>query len=156
MNSKHAFDMKLADLTDSVENSKNDVEEKSIQKSRKEEKAALDKKELGSTKANKASDETTLSDAETECSEKSMSFEEKQQLRTEEIEAIQQAVKILSSEAAQGGEKHLSMAQSKVTATALAQMRGTNENSQESEGIRRRIREFLESEGSRLHNSALS
>jgi len=156
MNSAHAFNMQVQDLQDSVENSKSDAEEKTVQKARKEEKAALNNKQLACTKENKAADETTLSDAEVECSEKKMSFEEKQKLRTEEIEAIAQAVKILGSEAAQGGEKHLSMAQSKVTATALAQFRGTNENSQESEGIRRRIREFLESEGSRLHNSALS
>merc|ERR1719183_1704946 len=98
-----AFDMKLQDLVDSVENSNSEVDEKSIQKSRKQEKAALDKKELASTTAGKAADETTLSDAKTECAEKSMSYDEKQQLRTEEIEAIQQAIKILSGEGAQGG-----------------------------------------------------
>jgi len=152
-NSKHAFDMQVQDLTDSVENSKSDVEEKTITKQRKQEKAALDKKELGSTRSSKAADETTLSDAETECAEKHASFEEKQTLRTEEIAAIAQAVKILSSEAAQGGDKHLAMAQK---ATSFAQMRGGNENAQEAEGIRRRLREFLESEGSRLHNSQLS
>jgi hypothetical protein len=155
-NSKHAFDMQIQDLTDSVQNSESDAEEKTAQKAHKQEKAALDKKELGSTKESKAADEKTLSDMEVECAEKKLSFEEKQKLRTEEIEAIAQATKILSSEAAQGGVQHVSMAQSKAAVTSLAQFRGTDENTQESEGIRRRIREFLESEGSRLHNSALS
>merc|ERR1719446_541519 len=91
MNSKHAFDMQVQDLTDSVENSNSDAEDKTTQKQRKQEKAALDKKELASTQASKAADEQTLSDAKTECSEKSMSFEEKQTLRTEEIEALTQA-----------------------------------------------------------------
>jgi predicted nucleic acid-binding Zn-ribbon protein len=154
MNSKHAFDMKIADLTDSIENSNSDIEQKSIQKSRKQEKAASDKKELASTTAGKAEDTTTLKDATTECAEKSMSFDEKQQLRTEEIAAIQQAIKILTSEAASGGEKHLSMAQKK--AASLVQLRGGEENAEESEGIRRKVREFLESEGARLHSSQLS
>jgi hypothetical protein len=83
---------------------------------RKNEKAALDKKELASTQTSKAADETTLKDVKTECAEKKLSYDEKQQLRTEEIAAIQQAIKILSSEEAMGGEKHLSMAQSKVAA----------------------------------------
>jgi len=154
MNSKHAFDMKLADLTDSIENSNSDIEQKSIQKSSKQEKAALDKKELASTTAGKAEDETTLSDTKVECEEKSMSFDEKQQLRTEEIAAIQQAIKILGSEAATGGTKHLSMTQKK--AAALVQLRGGEENAEESEGIRRKVREFLEAEGARLHSSQLS
>jgi len=156
MNSAHAFTMKEQDLTDSIENTKSDIDQKSVQKSRKEEKAALDKKELASTQENKAADETTLKDAKTECAEKKLSLEEKQNLRAEEIEAIQQAIKILSSEAAQGGEKHLSMAQSKSTARAFMQLRGTEENAEESEGIRRKLREFLESEGHRLKNNELA
>merc|ERR1719498_282981 len=46
------------------------------------------------------------------------------------------------------------MAQSK--ATSLAQFMSNNENSEESAGIRRKLREFLESEGARLHNNQLS
>merc|ERR1719310_908437 len=45
MNSKHAYDMVVQDLVDSIENSEQSIEEKSVTKSRKEEKAALDKKE---------------------------------------------------------------------------------------------------------------
>merc|ERR1719498_969384 len=46
------------------------------------------------------------------------------------------------------------MAQSK--ATSLAQFMSSNENSEESAGIRRKLREFLEAEGARLHNNQLS
>merc|ERR1719217_1013911 len=90
MNSKHAYDMKYADLKDSVENSNADIEEKTATKERKLEQKALDKKELASTIAAKKEDETTLKDTETECEQKSLSFDEKQKLRTGEIEAIQQ------------------------------------------------------------------
>merc|ERR1719387_101880 len=62
MNSKHAYDMVVQDLVDSIENSESSIEEKKITKARKEEKAAADKKELASTKTMKAEDEKTLSD----------------------------------------------------------------------------------------------
>merc|ERR1712054_112246 len=62
MNSKHAYDMVVQDLVDSIENSEATIEEKKVTKARKEEKAASDKKELASTKTMKAEDEKTLSD----------------------------------------------------------------------------------------------
>merc|ERR1719269_110576 len=49
MNSKHAYDMVVQDLIDSIENSNQSIEEKTVTKARKEEKAATDKKELAST-----------------------------------------------------------------------------------------------------------
>merc|ERR1719335_1770060 len=53
MNSLHAFNMKVTDLKDSVENSNADIAEKTATKARKEEQQAMDKKELGSTTATK-------------------------------------------------------------------------------------------------------
>merc|ERR1712072_386207 len=49
MNSKHAYDMVVQDLVDSIENSEQTIEEKKITMQRKLEKAATDKKELAST-----------------------------------------------------------------------------------------------------------
>merc|ERR1719324_1564881 len=83
MNSKHAYDMVVQDLTDSIENSEQTIEEKKITKSRKEEAAAKNKKDLASTQALLATDTKTLSDMKVECEEKKLSFGEKQQLRTE-------------------------------------------------------------------------
>merc|ERR1719247_3887823 len=97
MNSKHAYDMVVQDLVDSIENSNQSIAEKTELKARKEEKAAQDKKELAATITMKKEDEKTLADMEVECEEKQLSFDEKQQLRTEEIEAIQQAIKILQN-----------------------------------------------------------
>jgi len=157
MNSAHAYNMKVTDLKDSVENSNDEIDEKTATKAKKEEKAALDKKELASTKETKAEDETTLKDVTTECEEKSLSFTEKQQLRTEEIKAIAQAIEILTSEDMSAGTAHLDLAQMP-KGTSLMQLRGGNANSAEEqqEGIRRKVREFLESEGSRLHSSQLA
>merc|ERR1719356_1337055 len=46
MNSKHAYDMIVADLVDSIENSNDIIAEKTETKARKEEQAAADKKSL--------------------------------------------------------------------------------------------------------------
>ena len=67
MNSKHAYDMVVADLTDSIENSEQTIEEKKITKARKEEKAATNKKVEASTQAAKKEDEKTLADMQVEC-----------------------------------------------------------------------------------------
>merc|ERR1719235_1614825 len=144
MNSKHAYDMVVQDLVDSIENSEQTIEEKKVNKARKEEKAATDKKELASTIATKKEDEKTLADMQVECKEKGLSFEEKQKLRAEEIEAIQQAVKILQAGDVPGAAL--------MQGTAFTQLRG-----QESvEGIRGRVRDFIAAEGKRLHSNQLA
>jgi hypothetical protein len=154
MNSKHAYDMKYADLKDSVENSNADIGEKTVTKERKLETQALTKKELGSTVSTKAEDQSTLKDTTTECEEKTLSFDEKQQLRTEEIEAIQQAITVLQGNAMQTGATHLALSQSK--AAALVQLRGKDSAAEETEGIHKRITDFIASEGSRLRNRELT
>merc|ERR1719217_519630 len=62
MNSKHAADMVIQDLKDSVENAKKDVGEKTVQKENTAEAMARDKKERSQAVASKAEDETTLKD----------------------------------------------------------------------------------------------
>jgi len=152
MNSKHAHDMVVMDLVDSIENSEATIGEKKITKSRKEEKAAQDKKDLAATKTTKAEDEKSLSDMEVECEEKQMSFDEKQKLRSEEIVAIGKAMEILDSPDAMGNaEKHLNLAQTN-EAMALAQLRSTEKVS----GVRGHVRDFIASEGRRLKSSQLS
>merc|ERR1719326_2851184 len=112
MNSKHAYDMIVTDLVDSIENSNDTIEEKKVSKARKEEKTAENKKSLAATIQAKKDDEKTLSDMKVECEEKKLSYGEKQQLRAEEIEAIGQAIKILKSGDVSGNaEKHLNLAQ---------------------------------------------
>merc|ERR1719156_79639 len=114
MNSKHAFDMVIADLTDSIENSEKEIEAKTVEKEQKTEKAAQNKKQLAATVAHKAENEKLLKSTETECAEKKLSFAEKQKLRTEELEAIAKAIEILSSDDVSGNaEKYLSLAQSR-------------------------------------------
>jgi hypothetical protein len=153
MNSKHSSAMVVQDLVDSIENSNDSIQEKTATKARKEEAAAQAKKDLAETIEVKKADERTLSDMEVECKEKQLSYTEKQQLRTEEIEAIQQAIKILKDPEVLGNaEKYLPASLAQKSTAFAALLRG-----QESvEGVRGKVREFLIKEGERLHSSQLS
>merc|ERR1719261_1333185 len=111
MNSKHAYNMVQQDLVDSIENANKDVEEKTAEKEAKNEKRAMDKKELASTIEMKAADEETLKNLDTECKQKTLSFEEKQQLRADEIGAIEKAIEILSDGRVGAGGQHISAVQ---------------------------------------------
>jgi len=151
MNSLHAHNMIMVDLTNSVSNANEEIAEKTEEKERKAAKVGEDKKQLAATMKCKEEDEKTLSDLKAECDEKILSFNEKQQLRADEIEAIQQAVEILSSGSVSGNaEKHLAL-----VATSLLQVGDKIAATVKSEGIRRRLREFLSSEGSRLHSRGI-
>eukprot|EP00421_Protoceratium_reticulatum_P049753 CAMPEP_0168451396 /NCGR_PEP_ID=MMETSP0228-20121227/48613_1 /TAXON_ID=133427 /ORGANISM="Protoceratium reticulatum, Strain CCCM 535 (=CCMP 1889)" /LENGTH=718 /DNA_ID=CAMNT_0008466009 /DNA_START=25 /DNA_END=2181 /DNA_ORIENTATION=+ len=141
MNSKHAYNMVVNDLTDAIENSEKDIQEKTVEKQRKAEKAGLNKKELAATNVQKAQNEETLMAAQTECREKKLSFQEKQKLRAEEIEAIEKAVEILASPEVYGhAETYLSLAQRKPAGAALPQLAGSR---------------AVAAEGLRLHSQRL-
>jgi len=152
MNSKHAYNMVQQDLIDSIENANKDVEEKTGEKESKIEKAAMDKKELASTIEVKAADEETLKNLDVECKQKTLSFEEKQQLRADEIEAIAKAMEILSDGRVEAGHQHIDLVQS---GTSFVQDNSRNTFLGQSEGIHRRLREFLSSEAQRLHSKNL-
>jgi predicted nucleic acid-binding Zn-ribbon protein len=153
MNSKHAYDMVMQDLTSSISRAKDDIEGKSSDKEKKAEKIAEDKGLLEATLADKARDEKTLSDLKAECFQKGESFKEKQQLRTEEIEALGKAIEVLSSEAVSGGAQHLSLLAK--SGSSLVQLRASSNGAAAEEGIRHRITEFLTSRAKSLKSKQL-
>merc|ERR1719199_706256 len=115
----------LQDLVDSIERTTVEIGEKEAEKAKREEQAANDKKELESTIADRDEDVKYLSDLEAECDQKGKSFEEKQALRAEEIEALGKAIEILSGEAVSGAaEKHLP-GQRIPAGASLAQLRSS-------------------------------
>jgi len=151
MNSKHAYDMIIQDLTDSISRANSDIEEKTAEKEKKIEKIAEDKSILAATITDKDEDTKTLSDLEAECSQKAESFKEKQQLRAEEIEAIGKAIEILQSGAVSGAaEKHLDFVQK---ASSLIQVASNGASAME--GVRHHIQDFLATEASRLRSRRL-
>lgn len=78
-----------------------------------------------------------------------MSFNEKQKLRADEIEAIGKATEILAGDDVSGNAaEHLGLVQ---TGTSFVQFMSRSNN----EGIHRKIREYLKSESQRLHSKNL-
>jgi DNA repair exonuclease SbcCD ATPase subunit len=153
MNAKHAYDMIIQDLTDSISRANSDIEEKTAEKEKKNEKIAEDKSMLASTITDKDQDTKTLSDLEAECSQKAESFKEKQQLRAEEIEAIGKAIEILQSGAVSGAaEKHLDFIQQ---VSSLIQVAHKGKGSSAMEHVNHQIRDFLAGEANRLHSRRL-
>jgi len=153
-NSKHAFDMIMADLGASVKNAEREIQEKIVTKERKLEAVAINKKELSATSQVNKESKATLATVTAECREKALSFEEKQNLRVEEIDAIEQAVEILSSPEVSGNaQKHFDMMQvAPATAVTLMQVSGRGGWP---EGMRKKVRDFLVTEGRRLHSQHL-
>merc|ERR1719271_2164927 len=90
-NAKHAHDMVMLDLAETVDDAQREVSSKSSTKSAKQAKSAKQMKQKKGTEGTLAEDESTLKDMEAECSEKTESFKSKQQLRADEIEAIGKA-----------------------------------------------------------------
>merc|ERR1719235_288042 len=83
--------------------------------------AADAKGELEKTEVLKAEDEKILMDTKAECHAKSDEYEKNQVTRADEIKAIEEAIKIMSSPEVSGNaEKHLPQ----LVQTSLLQLRG--------------------------------
>jgi hypothetical protein len=161
MRSKHAFEMLAADLADSIEAANENIAANTESKASKEQETALLFGQATQTAAVKASDEKLLSDTTTGCSEKKLSFEEKQHLRAEEIQALEKAIEVLSSEMVQGAAaKHLAAAlPQKSSRQALLQSvtgRGASAGGDAVAGIRQRILEFLAAQAKKLNSRNLN
>jgi len=105
------------------------------------------KKELNQAVASKKEDETTLKDMNAECFDKKSSYEDKQQLRGEEIEAIQKAVEILSDPEAKVAPALLQKG------SAFAQFLNAGATTQE--GIRLKMQAFFEQRAKKLKSKNL-
>merc|ERR1719247_1255582 len=92
-----------------------------------------------------------LADLTATCEQKASDFESRQQLRAEELEAIEKAIEILSSDAVSGNaEKHLpTMLQTKKA--ALSQLRAD-----ERSPTQQRVAQYLRDQGRNLNSRVLS
>merc|ERR1719221_1643438 len=118
MNSKHAYDMLMQDLTSQIAYAQKDRDEKAETKAKKLQAKADAEGDLKDTTTTRDADVKYLTDLTATCEQKASDFESRQQLRAEEIVAIEKAIEIISSEAVQGNaDKHLpSMMQKKGSA----------------------------------------
>merc|ERR1719291_823288 len=102
MNTKHAYDMLMQDLTAQIAQATQDREEKANTKAKKLEAKATAEGDLADTTATRDADQKYLDDLTAICTKKAADFEARQTLRAEEIEAIEKAIEIISSAAVSG------------------------------------------------------
>jgi len=130
MNSKQAYDMLMQDLKAQLKTDNTDIEVSTETKAKKLEAQAKAEGDMGDTADSMNEDTKYLNDLSATCAEKSTAFESRQQLRAEELEAIEKAIEIVSSGAVSGSaDKHLPALVQKQT--SFAQLRSVLSNDQQ-------------------------
>merc|ERR1719375_444150 len=120
--------MMMADLDDQIENANKNREKKAAFKAQRETEKADASGELADTEATLAEDKKFLADLTAECEQKSVDFQVRQSTRQGEIEAINKAIEIMTSDEVSGGSQHLpGLVQTKARAS-FAQLRSTDRN----------------------------
>mmetsp|Transcript_59817 Transcript_59817/g.129594 ORF Transcript_59817/g.129594 Transcript_59817/m.129594 type:complete len:678 (-) Transcript_59817:45-2078(-) len=126
MNRKHAFELMMEKLANSIKHAEDARAEKAQMKARMQEDAAEAKGDLAETSAAKGADEAYLRDAMSNCEQKANDYESRQKLRSQELEALQKAIDIISSEQVSGAaETHLPALSQLSRGASLAQLRST-------------------------------
>merc|ERR1719491_819848 len=151
MNSKHAYDMLMQDLKAQIAQATQDRGEKAETKAKKLQAKADANGDLKDTTTTMNADSKYLADLTATCSQKASDFESRQQLRADEIVAVEKAIEIISSGAVAGNaEKHLpTMLQKK--GAAFAQLRsGLNTQTQS------RVAQFLQAQATKLNSRVLA
>merc|ERR1719158_2222195 len=152
MQKQHSFDMIAASLTDPINRDTDSRTDKTATKKQMETSAADAKEELANTQATLAEDTKYLEDVKTTCAQKQSDFEARQKMRTEELQAIDQAIEIISSGSVAGSAgKHLPGLVQIKNPTSLVQLRaGAKSPSQEA------VASYLAKQGQRLHSNLLA
>jgi hypothetical protein len=149
MNSKHAYDMLMQDLTAQIDYAEKDRDEKAETKAKKLQAKADAEGDLKDTTTTRDADMKYLADLTATCEQKASDFESRQQLRAEEIVAIEKAIEIISSEAVKGNsEKYLPQF---VQKSSLAQLRADM-----SVQVQSRVAQYLRSRAKELNSRLLS
>merc|ERR1712008_411773 len=108
MNSVQAFEMLIQDLTAQLEQANQDRTEKAETKAKKLQAKADAEGDLTETTTTRDADVKYLADLTATCEQKASDFESRQQLRTEELEAIAKAIEIISGNSVSGNaDKYL-------------------------------------------------
>jgi prefoldin subunit 5 len=152
MNSKHAYDMLMQDLNAQIAQGQKDRDSKAESKAMNLQKKAGALGDLKDTAKTMAEDKKYLASLESTCEQKASDFQSRQQLRGEEIEAIEKAIEIISSGAVKGNaETHLPSFVDASVASSLAQLRADMKA-----GTQMRVARFLESRAKQLNSRVLT
>jgi len=150
-NSRNAFSLLMQNLKAEIVQAVKDKHGKKLSKAKKLQAKASEigdkKEEQGINKV----DEKFLADLRATCDMKSSDFQSRQQLRTDEIEAIEKAIEIISSGSVAGkAGKHLPGFVQKIGAS-LSQLR-SNLNTQ----MQNRVAQFLQARSKQLNSRVLA
>jgi len=122
MNTKHAFDMLMQDLTAQIAQAQQDRDEKAETKAKKLQAKAEAKGDLAETTATRDADQKYLDDLTATCTQKAADFESRQTLRAEELVAIEKAIEIISSSEVSGAADTYLPTLAQVKKSSMAQM----------------------------------
>jgi len=135
---RNAYQLMQQDLTMSIESMSDEMDQKTERSAQRQQDSASDGADAQSQATMKAEDEKYLADVTATCEQKSSDFAERQALRQEELEAVQQAADIIGSGSVSGkADKHLP----KLVQTSFVQLRSTTE------ARRSQVVEFLQNKG---------
>merc|ERR1719420_342046 len=150
-NEKHTFDMMMQDLNSQVSHATEEMDSKVAFKAKTEEDKATNEGDLADTKASKVEATKSLADLTAECEQKAIDFEARQKTRQEELDAIGEAIEIMSSDTVAGsGAKHLpTLIQKK--GSALVQLRASSTSS-----VQQAVATYLNDQAQRQKSRILS
>jgi hypothetical protein len=155
-NARHSFEIMAQDLRAQTSQASSERVEKVGAKAKKLQASAEAQASLQDMTTTRDADERYERDLRVECQQKASDFEARQQLRTEELQVIQQAIEILSSNTVAGAsDRHLpTLLQSgrKSLRPSLLQRASLNGRSPEQE----RAAEFLKMQAGQLNSRILS
>merc|ERR1712066_373533 len=115
--------MLMQDLKAQIDQANADVATKSETKAKKLQAKATAEGDLTDTTTTKNDDTKYLRDLTALCEQKATDFESRQQLRAEEIEAIEKAIEILSSNEVSGNAVKYFPSLLQISSSTLAQLR---------------------------------
>jgi len=149
MNSKHAYDMLMQDLNAQIAQATQDRDEKAESKAKALQAKADAEGDLKDTTTTRDADSKYLADLTATCEQKASDFESRQQLRADEIVAVEKAIEIISSGAVAGSaDKHLPGLLQK---SSFAQLRA--DLSTQAQG---RVAKYLQSRAKQLNSRVLA
>lgn len=147
----HSYQLLLASLSSQQESEGEDKERKVGLKAKKLQLKASKEDELTTSTSSKDADTKYLDDVTTTCRQKAADYESNQKLRTDELEAISKAVKIVSQKLSLLEVKFQSLLQLK-KATSLALLRSAKND----DVLKAKLLGFLQGEAQRLKSAALT
>merc|ERR1719486_1557051 len=149
MNSKHAYDMLMQDLTAQIKKATQDRDDKAEEKAKTLQAKADAEGDLKDTITTRDADSKYLADLTATCEEKAAAFESRQQLRADEIVAVEKAIEIISSGAVSGNaDKHLP---GLMQTSSFAQLRADLSTQAQA-----RVTTYLQSRAKQLNSRVLS